>query len=140
VSDVAKLMNKAFASTPGAMKLLIDDRNARWVQRMAGMMAGHHIYFITVGRAILRGRAVFPRFLPHADIAWTCQRGSLEEDCKSRGSRNIDFAETLPFVKPIIGGRNVARCRPFPGLGLWPRSLASAASPAPPSRSPNSCS
>ena len=60
MSDVAKLMNKGFASTPGAMKLLIDDRNARWIQRMADMMAEHHTYFITVGAGHLAG----PRGLP----------------------------------------------------------------------------
>jgi hypothetical protein len=59
-ADVARLLNKGLAGTPGAMKLLIDDRNARWAQRMTGMMAEHHTYFITVGAGHLAG----PRGLP----------------------------------------------------------------------------
>jgi uncharacterized protein YbaP (TraB family) len=59
-SDVAKLMNKGLAATPGAMKLLIDDRNARWVNRMAAMLSEPHNYFITVGAGHLAG----PRGLP----------------------------------------------------------------------------
>jgi uncharacterized protein YbaP (TraB family) len=63
MSDVAKLMNKGFASTPGAMKLLIDDRNARWVQRMASLMAERHTYFITVGAGHLAGPHGLPVLL-----------------------------------------------------------------------------
>jgi len=63
MSDVAKLMNKGFASTPGAMKLLIDDRNARWVQRMASLMDEHHTYFITVGAGHLAGPHGLPVLL-----------------------------------------------------------------------------
>ena len=60
VNDVGKLLNAAMSSTPGAMKLLIYDRNTRWSARMAGMLAQHHTYFITVGAGHLAG----PRGLP----------------------------------------------------------------------------
>lgn len=60
VNDVARLMNAALAGTPGALKLLIDDRNARWAVRMEPMLAQHHTYFITVGAGHLSG----PRGLP----------------------------------------------------------------------------
>jgi hypothetical protein len=58
--EVSRLMNAGLASTPGAMKLLIDDRNARWVMRISSMLAQHRTYFITVGAGHLAG----PRGLP----------------------------------------------------------------------------
>lgn len=60
MSEVARLMNTGLADTPGAMKLLIDDRNARWADRMASMLSEHHTYFVTVGAGHLAG----PRGLP----------------------------------------------------------------------------
>ncbi len=57
---VARLMNDGLKSTPGAMKLLIDDRNARWVTRISAMLAQHRTYFITVGAGHIAG----PRGLP----------------------------------------------------------------------------
>jgi hypothetical protein len=60
VNDVGKLLNAALSTTPGAMKLLIYDRNTRWAARMVGMLAQHHTYFITVGAGHLSG----PRGLP----------------------------------------------------------------------------
>ena len=59
-NEVARLMNAALAGTPGAMKLLIDDRNARWAEHMVTMLAQHHTYFVTVGAGHLAG----PRGLP----------------------------------------------------------------------------
>jgi len=58
--DVARQLNAGLADTPGAMKLLIYDRNARWAERMAAMLATHHTYFVTVGAGHLAG----PRGLP----------------------------------------------------------------------------
>lgn len=60
VNDVARLLNSALSSTPGAMKLLIYDRNTRWAARMVELLAEHHTYFITVGAGHLAG----PRGLP----------------------------------------------------------------------------
>jgi uncharacterized protein YbaP (TraB family) len=55
IEEVARLMNKGLSSTPGAMKLLIDDRNARWAKRLETMLAEHHTYFVTVGAGHLGG-------------------------------------------------------------------------------------
>jgi hypothetical protein len=60
MSEVARLMNSGLKSTPGAMKLLIDDRNARWVTRISAMLAQPRTYFITVGAGHIAG----PRGLP----------------------------------------------------------------------------
>jgi len=60
ISDVARLMNKGLLSSPGAMKHLIEDRNARWVKRLDLMLAEPHTYFVTVGAGHLGG----PRGLP----------------------------------------------------------------------------
>jgi hypothetical protein len=61
ISDVARLMNKGLSTSPGAMKLLIDDRNARWMKRLDAMLTEPHTYFITVGAGHLGG----PRGLPN---------------------------------------------------------------------------
>jgi uncharacterized protein YbaP (TraB family) len=55
IEDVARLMNKGLSSTPGAMKLLIDDRNARWAKRLETMFKEPHTYFVTVGAGHLGG-------------------------------------------------------------------------------------
>jgi len=60
IGEVARLMNKGLSTTPGAMKLLIDDRNARWAKRLDTMLAEPHTYFVTVGAGHLGG----PRGLP----------------------------------------------------------------------------
>jgi hypothetical protein len=60
MNTVARLMNEGLKSTPGTMKLLIDDRNARWVTRISAMLAQHRTYFITVGAGHIAG----PRGLP----------------------------------------------------------------------------
>jgi uncharacterized protein len=57
---VARLMNDGLKKTPGAMKLLIDDRNGRWITRISAMLAQHRTYFITVGAGHIAG----PRGLP----------------------------------------------------------------------------
>jgi uncharacterized protein YbaP (TraB family) len=48
-------MNKGLSTTPGAMKLLIDDRNARWAKRLDAMLGEPHTYFVTVGAGQLGG-------------------------------------------------------------------------------------
>jgi uncharacterized protein YbaP (TraB family) len=60
MNKVAQLMNAGLKSSPGAMKLLIDDRNARWVTRISAMLTEHRTYFITVGAGHIAG----PRGLP----------------------------------------------------------------------------
>jgi hypothetical protein len=60
MNEVARLMNAGLKTTPGAMKLLIDDRNARWVTRLSAMLAQHRTYFVTVGAGHIAG----PRGLP----------------------------------------------------------------------------
>ena len=56
-------MNKGLSTTPGAMKLLIDDRNARWAKRLDTMLAESHTYFITVGAGHLGGPHGLPALL-----------------------------------------------------------------------------
>ncbi|HEX3664427.1 MAG TPA: TraB/GumN family protein [Rhizomicrobium sp.] len=63
VNEVGRLMNAGLKSTPGAMKLLIDDRNARWVTRISTMLSQHRTYFITVGAAHLAGPHGLPTLL-----------------------------------------------------------------------------
>ena len=63
MNEVAKLMNAGLAGTPGAKKLLIDDRNARWMKRLAMMLSQHHTYFITVGAGHLAGPHGLPALL-----------------------------------------------------------------------------
>jgi len=63
ISDVARLMNEGLSTTPGAMKLLIDDRNVRWVKKIDGMLAEPHTYFITVGAGHLGGPHGLPALL-----------------------------------------------------------------------------
>ena len=56
-------MNKGLSTTPGAMKLLIDDRNARWAKRLDTMLAESHTYFSTVGAGHLGGPHGLPALL-----------------------------------------------------------------------------
>lgn len=63
IAEVARLMNQGLSTTPGAMKLLIDDRNARWAKRLDAMLAEPHTYFITVGAGHLGGLHGLPALL-----------------------------------------------------------------------------
>jgi uncharacterized protein len=63
MNDVAQLMNRGLAGVPGAMKILIDDRNAKWVTRLATMLGEHHTYFVTVGAGHLGGPRGVPALL-----------------------------------------------------------------------------
>jgi uncharacterized protein YbaP (TraB family) len=76
MGEVARLMNAGLKDTPGAMKLLIDDRNARWVTKISAMLDQHRVYFITVGAGHLAG----PRGLP----ALLSQRGYRVEQLAPR--------------------------------------------------------
>lgn len=63
IAEVARLMNKGLSNTPGAMKLLIDDRNVRWAKRLDAMLAEPHTYFVTVGAGHLGGPHGLPALL-----------------------------------------------------------------------------
>jgi uncharacterized protein YbaP (TraB family) len=63
ISEVARLMNEGLSTTPGAMKLLIDDRNTRWAKRLDTMLAEPHTYFVTVGAGHLGGPHGLPALL-----------------------------------------------------------------------------
>src|SRR5215469_5356761 len=63
MAEVARLMNQGLSTTPGAMKLLIDDRNARWAKRLDTMLAEPHTYFVTVGAGHLGGPHGLPALL-----------------------------------------------------------------------------
>jgi uncharacterized protein YbaP (TraB family) len=63
IAEVARLMNKGLSTTPGAMKLLIDDRNVRWAKRLDAMLAEPHTYFVTVGAGHLGGPQGLPALL-----------------------------------------------------------------------------
>lgn len=60
---LAKLMNAALQSQPGARKALLDDRNVAWVKQLQPMLAEHHTYFITVGAGHLGGPRGIPALL-----------------------------------------------------------------------------
>ena len=63
IAEVARLMNKGLSTTPGAMKLLIDDRHVRWAKRLDAMLAEPHTYFVTVGAGHLGGPHGLPALL-----------------------------------------------------------------------------
>jgi len=63
IAEVARLMNKGLSTSPGAMKLLIDDRNVRWAKRLDSMLAEQHTYFVTVGAGHLGGPHGLPALL-----------------------------------------------------------------------------
>lgn len=55
IGEVAKITNEGLSATPGAMKLLISDRNLRWYERLSRLLATHKTYFVTVGAGHLAG-------------------------------------------------------------------------------------
>jgi hypothetical protein len=61
--EVAHMTNVGLSATPGAMKILITDRNERWVGKLVGMLAQHHTYFVTVGAGHLAGPQGLPALL-----------------------------------------------------------------------------
>jgi len=69
VGDQAKLdrlINGDLDGFPEARKLLLDDRNKRWVPQIAAMLKEKHIYFITVGAGHLTGPVGLPALLRQA--------------------------------------------------------------------------
>jgi uncharacterized protein YbaP (TraB family) len=68
-SDQAKLdelINGDLDQFPKARKLLLDDRNLRWVPQIEAMLKEKHIFFITVGAGHLTGPKGVPALLRKA--------------------------------------------------------------------------
>jgi uncharacterized protein YbaP (TraB family) len=57
------LMSREFERYPKARKLLLDDRNARWVTKISEFLGTGKTYFITVGAAHLVGKGGVPNLL-----------------------------------------------------------------------------
>jgi uncharacterized protein YbaP (TraB family) len=69
VGDQAKLdqlINGDLDEFPEARKLLLDDRNARWVPKIEAMLKEKHVFFITVGAGHLTGAQGVPALLHKA--------------------------------------------------------------------------
>ena len=72
VGDQAKLdqlINGDLDEFPEARKLLLDDRNARWVPKIEAMLKEKHTFFITVGAGHLTGAKGVPALLRKAGYA-----------------------------------------------------------------------
>jgi len=61
-----RLINGDLDGFPEARKLLLDDRNKRWVPQIETMLKEKHIYFVTVGAGHLTGPAGVPALLRKA--------------------------------------------------------------------------
>jgi uncharacterized protein YbaP (TraB family) len=69
VGDQAKLdrlINGDLDGFPEARKLLLDDRNKRWVPQIQAMLKEKHVFFITVGAGHLTGPTGVPALLRKA--------------------------------------------------------------------------
>jgi uncharacterized protein YbaP (TraB family) len=69
VGDQAKLdrlINGDLDGFPEARKLLLDDRNKRWVPQIEAMLKEKHVYFVTVGAGHLTGPMGVPALLRKA--------------------------------------------------------------------------
>jgi uncharacterized protein YbaP (TraB family) len=58
-----KLINGDLDEYPQARKLLLDDRNRRWVPKIEAMLKQKHVFFITVGAGHLTGPVGLPALL-----------------------------------------------------------------------------
>lgn len=58
-----KLINGDLDAFPQARKVLLDDRNARWVPQIKAMLKEKHVFFITVGAGHLTGPKGVPALL-----------------------------------------------------------------------------
>ena len=61
-----KLINGDLDEFPEARKLLLDDRNQRWVPQIEAMLKEKHVFFITVGAGHLTGPQGVPALLRKA--------------------------------------------------------------------------
>ena len=60
---IASLTQKELANYPEARKLLFDDRNRAWVEKISSFLDQPKVYFITVGAGHLAGRQGVPALL-----------------------------------------------------------------------------
>lgn len=58
-----ELINGDLNEFPEARKMLLDDRNKRWVPKIEAMLKEKHVFFITVGAGHLTGTAGVPALL-----------------------------------------------------------------------------
>jgi len=63
---LAKIVDEDMSDFPSAQKALFDDRNARWVPKIAAMLKQKHRFFITVGAGHLAGPRGVPALLRKA--------------------------------------------------------------------------
>jgi len=61
-----RLINGDLDGFPEARKLLLDDRNKRWVPKIQAMLKEKHVFFITVGAGHLTGPTGVPALLRQA--------------------------------------------------------------------------
>jgi uncharacterized protein YbaP (TraB family) len=61
-----KVINGDMEEFPQARKMLLDDRNRRWVPKIEAMLKEKHVFFITVGAGHLSGPAGVPALLRKA--------------------------------------------------------------------------
>ena len=61
-----ELINGDLDQFPKARKLLLDDRNLRWVPQIEAMLKEKHVFFITVGAGHLTGPKGVPALLRKA--------------------------------------------------------------------------
>jgi hypothetical protein len=66
VATIGKLMNAALDAYPDAKKVLLDDRNRRWVLQIETMLQEKRRFFITVGAGHLAGPSGVPALLRKA--------------------------------------------------------------------------
>lgn len=65
-AELDELINGDLDKFPKARKLLLDDRNQRWVPKIEAMLKEKHIFFITVGAGHLTGPKGVPALLRNA--------------------------------------------------------------------------
>ena len=58
-----ELINGDLDEFPEARKILLDDRNKRWVPQIEAMLKEKHVFFITVGAGHLTGANGVPALL-----------------------------------------------------------------------------
>jgi len=63
---LAKIVDEDMSDFPSTKKALFDDRNARWVPKIAAMLKQKHRFFITVGAGHLAGPQGVPALLRKA--------------------------------------------------------------------------
>jgi uncharacterized protein YbaP (TraB family) len=63
VKTLGRLMNDGLKSDPKMEKALFENRNAKWVTKIAAMLNENHTYFITVGAGHLAGQKGVPAML-----------------------------------------------------------------------------